>query len=193
MAFFSADDTSLAKDITEIAQFLYATADGYDARVQAQDLLAQQNFAKSDGGSKWTFAKEPGPGGAPATPTQSEAQSLRDINELQTRLDVSTRKLKSLQWEVFAERWKHISDPERDARNDFTARDAVIQRQSIQNLKTQIKNLQNAKKSDGTPVIERKVSVRDPFHQRSDPTMCIAGLDSATIFWTHSRFVSMRT
>jgi hypothetical protein len=191
-AFFGPDGTNLAKDITEIAQFLYAIADGYDARVQAQDLLAQQNFAKSDGGSRWTFAKGPGPGGASATPTQGEVQSLREINELQIRLDVSTRKLKSLKWEVFAEWWKHISDPERDAQNDFTARDAVSKitqsiwgkdmktglRQFIQDLKTQIKNLQDAKKSDGTPVIECKASVRDPFHQRSDPTMCIAGLDS---------------
>jgi len=48
---------SLAHHVVELAQLLYAAADGYDSRVQAQDLIAQQNYSKTNGGSRWTFAK----------------------------------------------------------------------------------------------------------------------------------------
>jgi hypothetical protein len=43
---FGTGGASLADSLIDIAQLLYASGDNYDARVQAQDLIAQQNFAK---------------------------------------------------------------------------------------------------------------------------------------------------
>jgi len=107
---FGTGGKSLANEILEISQLLYANADQYDSRVQAQDLIAQQSFAKSDGGLEWTFAKPPGPGGTPATPTDIEAGYLAELNEAQRKLDVCNRKLRSVKWELFAEWWKYVSE-----------------------------------------------------------------------------------
>jgi hypothetical protein len=107
---FGAGGKGLANDILEISQLLYASADQYDARVQAQDLIAQQSFAKKDGGLEWTFAKPPGPGGTPAIPSDVEAGDLADLNEAQGKLDACNRKLQSVKWDLFAEWWKYVSE-----------------------------------------------------------------------------------
>lgn len=54
---FGPGGNTLSKDIVELSQLLYAAADEYDSRVAAQDLIAQQNFTKADGGSRWTYAR----------------------------------------------------------------------------------------------------------------------------------------
>jgi hypothetical protein len=177
---------SLAEDITGLAQFLYATADEYDARVQAQDLMAHQSFAKTDGGLKWSFSKAPGPAGTPAVPSVTEIQTLRILNEAQTKLDATNRQLRSLRWELFAEWWKYVSeyipDTEKLSRQAFyrpivtsitqaiwgpDKTSGILKTQS--SLEAQIQSLQ----SDSF-----KSSVRDPFFTRTDPTLCVAGLDS---------------
>lgn len=177
---------SLAEDITGLAQFLYATADEYDARVQAQDLMAHQSFAKADGGTKWTYAKASESGGAPAVPSTTEIQTLNSLNEAQAKLDASNRQLRSLRWELFAEWWKYVSeyipDTEKLSRQAFyspivtgitqaiwgTDKNSGILK-TITSLKAQITGLQ----SDAF-----KSSVKDSFFTRTDPTLCIAGLDS---------------
>jgi len=107
---FGPGGKSLANDILEISQLLYASADQYDERVQAQDLIAQQSFSKRDGGLQWTFAKPPGPGGTPAIPSNVEAEYLVQLNEAQGKLDACNRKLRSLKWDLFAEWWKYVSE-----------------------------------------------------------------------------------
>jgi hypothetical protein len=177
---------SLAEDITGLAQFLYAAADEYDARVQAQDLMAHQSFAKADGGAVWTFAKAPSPGGATAIPSTTEIQILRSLNEAQIKLDAANRQLLSLRWELFAEWWKYVSEyiPDSEKLSRDPAYSTIVTTitqaiwgqdknsgllKTITDLESQIGGL----KSD-----DYKLSVRDPFFVRTDPTLCLAGLDS---------------
>jgi hypothetical protein len=56
---FGTNGNKVAQEIMELSQLLYATADQYDSRVQAQDLIMQQSFSKTAGGSRWTLTKQP--------------------------------------------------------------------------------------------------------------------------------------
>jgi hypothetical protein len=106
---FGTGGASLADSLIDIAQLLYASGENYDARVQAQDLTAQQNFAKLEGGSTWVFAKTAAPGQPAEFPSDSVLQRLSDLNNTQGQLDVSQRELTSMRWELFALWWKYVS------------------------------------------------------------------------------------
>jgi hypothetical protein len=177
---------NLANDITGMAQFLYATADSYDARVQAQDLINRQSYAKGEGGLRWTSALRPLPGGKPAVPTKEDIELLTTLNDLQTKLDASKRKLRSLQWDLFAEWWKYVSEFIRDqnkldriAHYQPIVTDLVnsIGKDSNSGLQNTINKLQ-AKIDDLNDPTKVKSSVKDFYYTRSDPTLCIAGLGS---------------
>lgn len=192
--FFGGGIQEVAENILQIAQLLYASADEYDARVQAQDLISQQNYAKIDGGSRWTYAKGADPvdarnpnSGKPKIPSDAEALSLQKINEAQIKIDTCTRKLKSLKWDLFAEWWKYTSEfipdkePEKSTRQNEYRKEVdhikgLISGQG-QNLGLvqQIKNLQDEIASLQKEV-ECKISACDAYRIRSDPTICIAGL-----------------
>lgn len=187
---FFVDGKQLAKEIMEMSQFLYAAGDEYDARVQAQDLIAQQNFAKADGGLIWTFAKPPSNGGTPAVPNKEEAGTLRDLNEYQAKRDVCNRKARSLRWELFAEWWKFTSE--------YIPLKTQAKREGVymDNVTNILKELRGSDKKSGVlgmieflnckiddlkgqaPVLPVKSAAQDPFYTRSDPTLCIAGIDS---------------
>lgn len=186
---FGQGTKSLASEILNLSQLLYATGDDYDSRVKAQDLISQQNFTKTEGGFRWTFSGRAQPGGAPATPSsipdptthKSDVDYLKDLNEAQRKLDLGTRKLKSLQWELFAEWWKYVSEFIPDLKK--------IQRRSdykgvVDPLIKAIKDLQGlcgslqASVNDLKDKVACKKSARTPYFLRTDPTLCIAGLDS---------------
>ncbi|KAK5193145.1 hypothetical protein LTR92_007439 [Exophiala xenobiotica] len=186
---FGTEGGKLAKYIIELSQFLYAAADQYDARVQAQDMISQQNFAKSDGGSYFTFSKfAPGSSnasgsndGKPKIPTPAQQDILRDLNDKQSQLDVAVRKLSSLRWDLFAEwfkfksefieindqkkRWEYYKDIVGPIKAEITALNNLVT--SLQEKLTTVQGQVDCKKS-----------TKDPYHKRTDPTLCIAGLDS---------------
>ena len=191
---FGPDGKNLADDILQISQLLYATADQYDSRVQAQDLIAQQNFAKADGGSVWTFAKPPGPGSTPAIPSADEASLIAQINEAQKKLDASNLKLKSLQWRLFAEWWKFVSEyiPDMSRPQRVAAYKAIVDPilQAIGTRTPPASGLLNTIDTLNTTIygsdgksglqlqVDVKKAVKNPYYTRTDPTLCIAGLDS---------------
>lgn len=187
-AFFT-EGSSIAKEVMEMSQFLYASADQYDARVQAQDLISQQNYAKAEGGLLWSSAKPPTPSGGPAIPDSTEAGALKALNEAQSKLDVCNRKARSLRWDLFAEWWKWVSEY-RSKIHDMDKRRQVVQRAAlteifqslagkdsnsgtlnmIRDLNATIENLKSS--------VASKSAVKDPFFTRTDPTLSIAGLES---------------
>jgi hypothetical protein len=187
--FFGQDTNTIADFILDLSQLLYASADQYDARVQAQDLIAQQNFAKADGGLQWSF-NDKSDGQKPMVPDATTASKLRTLNEQQIRLDSMSRKLKSKQWDLFSEWWKFSSEflPPKDParknritqykdRVDRVKQDVqgVLTDSSKPGLKQKIDNLRKDMLSDQIPC---KTSAKDAYRQREDPTLCIAGLES---------------
>jgi hypothetical protein len=174
----------LATDLLHIASFLYASTDDYDSRVKAQDLISQQNFARSDGGVRWTFNKQPGPDGIsdkPADEVTALVNALNALNETQAQYDATSRRLKILQWDLFAEWWKFVSeymtDSDKKTRPPFFTAPINDLRTQIGLLKSQIVNLQKpldaAKKGS-----DFKNAPYPAFSTRLDPTLCVAGLDS---------------
>ena len=178
---FGEGASDLANLLMNIAQLLYATGDNYDSRVQAQDLIAQQNFSKADGGSQWIFAKTTTAGKQPEWPTDLDVKRLAILNEAQSRLDASQRRMSSLQWELFAEWWKGVS--KYNFRKDKDAVEAEIAKY-VGQLKDDIGKLQvlkdqlNAEVQSNQDKGTCKFTTKDPYHTRIDPTLCIVGLDS---------------
>ncbi|KIV76929.1 hypothetical protein PV11_08778 [Exophiala sideris] len=189
LKFFGPDGEDLPKYILELSTLLYAAGDDYDSRVQAQDLIAQQNYAKSDGGSYWTFSSattESGnttlaTKGKPKIPSFRDQGNLQKLNENQTRLDVTNRKLLLERWELFAEWFKYksefIADLNKEARfkqyQDIVGplKDSINALIALKtDLQGQLSTLQGQ--------VDCKISTRDPYQQRTDPTLCIAGIDS---------------
>ena len=206
---FGPGGSTLSQKIVELSQLLYAAADEYDSRVQAQDLIAQQNFTQTDGGSRWTYSKgarddkrnlSQTNDGKPKIPTDGEKLALDGINEAQIKLDVCSRKLRSLKWDLFAEwfKFKGTFLPEVGKKDIFDAfkkevlpiKERVIGLQTlIDSLKAEIESLQAGVDSQVTTspkpapfkkpsAVDCKLSTKDAFRMRIDPTLCIAGLDS---------------
>ncbi|KAM7219567.1 hypothetical protein V8F06_005122 [Rhypophila decipiens] len=173
---------SVVKEILQLSSLLYASDDGYDSRIQAEDLIAQRNFAKADGGSYWTFNQQAPKGGAPVLPSIDVQEELRKLNASQMKLDATVRKLRSIQWDLFAEWWKYVSRSFRDP----LARDAIkpsLQKR-VNRLKKECNDLlqMQTQLADSVTKTSNKMAVKKssfpPYYSRSDPTLCIAGMDS---------------
>lgn len=180
--FHSTGAENVAKDILQISSLLYATADEYDARVQAEDLIAQQNFAKADGGVRWTFNQQTAKGSAPVVPDKDTRASLRDLNASQAKLDACARKLRSVKWDLFAEWWKFVS-------RAFVDQKAITQavpdlQKRVDQLKKTCTDLEALQKSltDHVNSLSASMAVKkssnNSYYSRLDPTLCVAGVDS---------------
>jgi hypothetical protein len=183
-------DADLVQELIDIRELLYASDDSYGARSKAQDMILQNNFAMTDGGQIWRYASDPikappQPGDPPAVPSTkpgsdgtSEVDNLRTLNNIQATLDVANRKLKAIRWNLWAEWWKFISDDF----NSTPARcknysDQLVNLTGIANkLATLHTNLMSGLESYAKKVSSKNVSA-DPFFQKKDPTVCIAGID----------------
>ena len=188
---FGTGSGKLADDVLQLASLLYAADDSYDERIKAQDLMYTNNFARSDGGSYWSFNGKTEANKPPRTPDdKTEVPLLAKINEKQKQLDTGVQKLADLRWQLFAEWWKFVSD--RDANDKEYLRQryhpAVLQlKTSIQNLDATCKRLKfeinGGLGADGKPVpgltsqVPCKQSAKPTFFIRRDPTLCIAGID----------------
>jgi hypothetical protein len=174
--------SEVVKDILQISSLLYAAGDGYDSRLKAEDLIAQQNFAKTDGGLYWTFNQQAPKGNAPVVPSAAVQAQLRDLNASQMRLDSAKRKLRSVQWDLFAEWWKFVSRSFVDAKAVDAA--APELRARVDGLKKECADLlamQDAvdkKVKEMSSKMAVKNSSYEPYYSRVDPTLCIAGMDS---------------
>ncbi|KAF1834716.1 hypothetical protein BDW02DRAFT_325050 [Decorospora gaudefroyi] len=195
---FGPGASALSHNIIQLAQLLYAAADGYDARVQAQDLIAQQNFSRTEGGTNWTYARGDGgnrTGGAndgkPKIPSDNERQSLRELNEKQLQYDICARKLRALRWELFAEWFKFKTEflPEVGKNEIFQfyrekvnpTLDEIVGTDPPRKASLGLLRFMRALREEIESLKEQvdcKESTKEPFQTRQDPTLCIAGLDS---------------
>ncbi|KAI1624653.1 hypothetical protein EDD37DRAFT_627652 [Exophiala viscosa] len=174
----------LATDLLAIASFLYASTDDYDSRVKAQDLMSQQNFSRSDGGVRWTFSQQPVPGGIPDAPPAEKndlVEALNSLNETQAQYDAKSRRLQLMQWDLFAEWWKYVSEymTDTDKKNRAPFYTSVIKdlKYQIQKLQSQLQVLQGPLGAAKTST-HFKSAPYSAFSTRLDPTLCVAGLDS---------------
>lgn len=199
-------DTQTATDLHSIRELLYATGDDYDSRVKAADLVYAQNFVASSGGSHWQYFQHKDQSGPPLAPSNavpditkisaqelaknpllalSEVQLMARINDAQRRLDAATQEGELLRWNLFAEWFKYISDPLHGATTDriemYKSRVKLARQDALRLIA-----LQNACAEDVAAIqsffAKRNVKLKkvgqDSFYRRTDPTLCLAGIDS---------------
>ena len=183
------DLSSLSADVVKIASLLMATDESYDSQVQAQDLLYGYNYDSADGGMEWHFDGVNGPEAppnAPSVPSSAEAEALQALNEAQTRFDIVSNDLRGQRWEMFACWWKLVSDRDNSVLNgnnkpkDIQKRYRAIAdalNQSINDLSDSQKVLQDEIVQHSKAGRYKKVS-KQPFFQRKDPSISIAGMSS---------------
>lgn len=184
---------NIAADILSLSEMLYAVEDGYDGRVKASDLIDSHNFMRASGGSAWQYNEAAVPGQPSTRPSavadaagQSEVDCLVEVNDLQSLYDAAVRKLKLMQWRLFALWWNYISDPDSSSpttRARYTTdagrcKDQVMQAaQLAENTRSQMSKITGINVDTPAKVKVRSVA-REPYFQRKDPTVCIAGMDS---------------
>lgn len=91
---------SVAKEILELSELLYASEDNYDTRTNAADIIYAHNIQPLTGGTSWHFDGKAPPGGAPALPLRScdTGWKWKDTSGLlngRSRLEISSRLCKS--------------------------------------------------------------------------------------------------
>lgn len=188
-AIFGPGTSGVSKDVHQLATLLYAADDNYDSRVRAQDLLYANNWTPSQGGFEWKFDGKAAAGKPPAVPTGSQLKTLAEINELQSKFDILSRKIQGKRWTLFAEWWKYVSD-----RSNVTAAKEGPYRARVVALKNEIVSAQKMaddwkqkidqisgtapSTSNSQPEVPCKKVPQSTYFTRKDPTLCIAGLDS---------------
>ena len=170
--------------LAKLQSLLRTADDTIDGNVAAQDEIQNYNYAHFDGGS---FYHLPGPDAQSGQnvgtePSKDEQRAMRLVNSGQHLLDNVTRRQKQLRWEVFACWWRAISD--------FDEIGGTLPGVTSENYAGTIKRLtdafadlevlrsQLAKLIVKEPKAPIKSGLSEDFHQRKDPTLMVAGLES---------------
>lgn len=179
----SADDIKeVEQDLLRIQKLLHARDDGVDAQDEADDIVYNWNYANTAGGSHYFLAGSDGGKGDKGRPTAPDAANIAKlavVNSQQRYLDVLSRQLQLLRWEMFALWWEYMTD--------LTAPDPQKTKLIVQQKSQQISNLlaqmtlalANVQKSKSTiPDGLAQMGVLPSFYQARDPTMLVAGIES---------------
>lgn len=193
--------SQIAAALMFLREQLYATEDDYDSRIKASDLVFTHNHRRYPGGFQWHYDRKKTKDEQPVKPSdipiidssnpnaepKSEVDMLHDLNEQQRLYDSNDRKLKQLQWALFSEFFKYVSDPSNNSvvSDDSPARTSVdrveIYKSRVGPLRVEIQNLLQDQLSLEQIMRARRVEAKklsdDPFYKRNDPTLCLAGID----------------
>ena len=185
----SANHTALMK----LQSFVLDTNDDLDSQLQAQDLIATNNFIALSGGKQWHFAT---PGkqastanadAAPAIPSSDDIDKLKTLNNYQALLDARVRERNSLKTQMFDLWWKCLVDQGKSstslsidqmksARNDLRIRldDNLYNADTGQTVvKEAIAVLSNDFQPNINPI---QTIAASSFYIQQDPTIFIAGM-----------------
>lgn len=180
--------SATASTLRSMTELLYATQDTYDERIKAADLVYSHNFTRSGGSFTWRYDEKKintnsknetaTAASPPAAPSPADTRTIAKLNNMQRILDVAESKLKLIQWSLFSEFFKYCSDPANKRHKDthYTPR---VQRLSPEAAALQAKI---AQLRGDIEALSQKVQVKrfagDYFSSRSDPTLCLAGIDA---------------
>jgi len=162
-------------DIIAIQSLLISQDDGVDSLMEANDMLYNHNFEKTQGGTLWHLSGDDGTG-KPTTPDQPVLDALNLLNSMQLALDTASRRSKQLSWELFSAWWRYISDPDQ---NDSKFRFADCVKclvGKIRGLQTLISGLQSdiSTNSGAFPAIV--AATQNPFFLQRDPTLLVGSI-----------------
>ncbi|KAF3936838.1 hypothetical protein ABW19_dt0204760 [Dactylella cylindrospora] len=175
--------------IDTIQLLLQARDDGVEAQRQAADILTTWNFERQEGGLRYFFSStNTGTGtgtgnskatGKPTQPSKDEIDALRALNATQRLLDAKKRAYKSMQWDLFSEWWKYMSDTKGKDKNAALKPNVLTWASQLQTLKDSIESLTkeiNDKVPKGSTQYQRGIA--QTFYQQRDPTLLVGGIQS---------------
>jgi hypothetical protein len=180
-----ADDSKpdpLAQDILSLQTLVIKQEEDPDSQLQGADSLYTSYFNPSDGGQRWHVsgaATSTMDGKRPTIPAAQELKDLDTVNQYQMALDLCTREMNWLQWQIWAEWWKWVTchrqrtDDEKETVQDKV--DAMVTRYFQLNIQTQ------AWKGNMAQIIDQYnwEPVASPrFFSSKDPTLLLCGIKS---------------
>jgi hypothetical protein len=99
------DLATLEKDLLRLQTLLTTEeSDDVDALQAAADESYEQAFNKVDGGTLWHFHQETNP---TTRPTETELDTLNDLNGFQSVYSNMAREVSSTRWQLFANWWAY--------------------------------------------------------------------------------------
>ena len=147
--------------------------DNLDSQLQAEDLIATNNFVPTPCGTRYHFAD-------PSTIQDGWLQNLIDRNAQQSRYDSLLRQYEHFKADMFSLWWKFVCD---DGKS--TTADPTTLKNAVQTLQGKMKNNQLLLKGGliklQSPAFEAAIqpSAEVSFYMQRDPTLLVAGLQSA--------------
>lgn len=177
----------LEDDIWAIRTLLLAQDDGADAQLEAQDMLYDYGFERSDGGGEWHVSGA----GNGVTPSINQRAILQELAQKQSALDNMQRTVRQLQWQLFSIWWRFVSGAGGDPTSPTTQTD-VLARETTP-LLNRLKKLNGSaadtnslrwlssevSRLSQSPEIKVENGTAPSFYQQKDPTLMIGGIASA--------------
>lgn len=165
----------IEKDLVAIQALLISQDDGVDSQLEAQDLMYNYNYDRAEGGSLWHISGDDGTN-KPTNPDLKTLQALESLNANQMLLDAAKRRIKMLQWSLFSEWWKYVSDASEATDADRIKKCVSCLTGKITTLSNKVVDLQSqiTTASAAFPVLVQGTQPR--FFQQKDPTLLVAGV-----------------
>ena len=177
----------IKKNLLKLQTLLLDLNDNLDAQLQAEDLLAMNNFVPSSQGTQYHLQTQ-NDDTKNTMPSNDAIQKLRALNEYQTRMNALLRQEKRLKGDLFNVWWTYTCDRKKgddttqSARKLAAAQAAKDLKQAIANNKQAVSTtkgwIENIKSN---PALnnELKEGAEIPFYLQRDPTLFVAGLRNA--------------
>lgn len=178
--------SNLEADIWRIHGLLLARDDGVDGQREAADMLNHHNYDRVQCG---TFFHLPAPDTTgdqetPQRPSALEIAQLAELNQVQYALDLTTRTVRKLRWDLFSLWWKYVSTEANNNRATQTHDPQLVVALStrlnalLSNIDSLTKDVEDRKSRAG----RAKTAAMPNAHQQRDPTLLVAGIKSG---WPH--------
>lgn len=113
----------------------------------------------------------------PAAPSSAQQDLLKRLNAHQTLLDVALREARQMQWLLFAEWWKYLSDDDPTATKAAHATQVGTIAGNVGRVQTLIARLQASVNGLAASLPCQKAQA-DFFYKQADPTLLIGGIAS---------------
>lgn len=175
--------SSLEADIWRIHGLLLARDDGVDGQREAADLLNHHNYDRVQCGTLFHLhtPDTAGDGKTSPRPSDETIAQLAELNRVQYALDLTTRTVRKLRWDLFALWWKYVSSKKIGLANSNEKTQVSALSTRLTTLLSHIKSLADdvAVRNDS---LKAKEAAMPSAYQQRDPTLLVTGIKSG---WPH--------